>query len=515
MSFLLWTLPVLMGFALTIWIAGSFPARRTTLAASLVLVLLIGGTLSYVGIWQAVSATAISVIWLVVLLLVSRFGAPDASRPYSGALFALALVIAIAPIYSAPMRDLPKTHGPYAVGMKEFVVTDASRLGLRGVPADAPRKILVRTYYPADTVDGLTPRPYMTPIEYQTMAEAYASMGQPSFMDSYKQHVATNTFEDAPVSKDGNFPMVLFSHGFTGPMAENLFIVENMVSLGYVVFMASHPGNTRAIVYPDGTTKIIDDSISSAMADAFVQMMTGDAPVYNTLDEYWDADGPFQAGASPMFADSIGIWRDDMLAIANALFAGDIDADIAPIWHAVDSTKMAYVGMSFGGSTAGISCQADLRCDLAITLDGNNFDPNLVNAQTRAPVVSIQAPLGEFPGTQGLKGIGIGGINDLSFEPIAQAGRSGLVTRIVVANTKHLSYTDNASFWRGPIRPLFMVGTLPADETNAAINGLIGAALSEHFKGQTGAVDAFVAANDNTGTYSLDGVAEWARARGL
>jgi hypothetical protein len=86
---------------------------------------------------------------------------------------------------------------------------------------------------------------------------------------------------------------------------------------------------------------------------------------------------------------------------------------------------------------------------------------------------------------------------------------------VVVADTKHLSFSDNASFWRGPIRPFFRVGTLPADETNSAVNGLIGAALDQYFRGQAGAVEAFVASNENVSTYSLEAVAKWARDRGL
>lgn len=315
MSFLLWALVVLTGLALLPWINSSFPARQALLGGFLGVTLVIGGSLSAMAVWQAVPATVVALIWLLILLLVNKFGAQNVNRPYSGALFAFLLAIVIAPIYSAPIQDLPEPDGPYAIGMKEFVITDTSRLGLRGAAIDEPRRILVRAYYPADNVDGLTPRPYLTAEEYTILAEAKAAMGQPGFMDSYKQHISTNTYENAPVSTDGGFPVVLFSHGFTGPMAENLFIVENMVSRGHVVFMASHPGNTRAILYPDGSTRIIDELITRGMADAFVQMLSGDAPVYNSLDEYWDADGPYQASTSPLFSDSINIWRDDRKSV--------------------------------------------------------------------------------------------------------------------------------------------------------------------------------------------------------
>ena len=515
MSFLLWTVPVLMGFALAPWMMKTFPARRVLVACFLAMAVFMGFSLSYLGIWQAVPATVVSALWVVALLLVIGFGSNEVSRPYSGVLFALLLAVAIVPIYSAPVEDLPKPDGPYAVGMKEFVVTDASRPGLRGVAADAPRKILVRAYYPAGDVEGLITRPYLMPSEYTVLAEAQASLGQPGFMDSYKQYISSNTYKNAPVSQDGNFPVVLFSHGFTGPMAENLFIVENMVSRGHVVFMASHPGNTRAVIYPDGTHKMIDSSVTDAMSAAMAQMMTGEAEAYTSLDDYWDAGEPFLMGASPMFADAIHIWRDDMIAIADALFAGEVDPEIVPVWEAVDSSNFAYVGMSFGGSIAAISCQADPRCGLAISLDGNNFDAALVNSQIRMPVLSIQAPLGAFPGSESMVGIGLEGGNDLSFEPIAQAGQSGLVTRAIIADTKHLSFSDNASFWRGPVRGVFMVGSLPADETNATINGLIGAGLDQYFRGQAGAIDTYVASDANTRIYSLAPVAEWARQRGL
>jgi hypothetical protein len=137
-----------------------------------------------------------------------------------------------------------------------------------------------------------------------------------------------------------------------------------------------------------------------------------------------------------------------------------------------------------------------------------------VNTAVRMPVLSLQASTG-LPGSEFLADIGLGGQNDLSFEPIAQAGQTGLVTRITIRDTKHLSFTDNASFWRGPIRPLFMVGSLPEAETNAAINGLVGVYLDEHFQRKTGAVAEQLAADDNAYTYSLEAVAQWARDKGL
>ena len=528
MSFLLWTLPVLMAFALTPWIINSFPGRRSLVGSFLALSLFIGYFLSWLGIWQAVPATVVSLIWLLAMLvpmgwrLVRGTAAPanqKACRPYSGILFTLLLVVAIAPIYSAPVHNLPEPDGPYDVGMKEFVVVDPTRPGLRGVAADTPRKILVRAYYPAGNIDGLMPRPYLWPHEAKIRAEAMAALGQPGFMDSYKKFVATNTYEDAPIA-DGKFPMVLFSHGFTGPMAENSFIVENMVSRGHVVFMASHPGNTRAVIYPDGSYKTIDKSIAEAMQIAFAKAkarakaMAGGAPTYASLDEYWDSGGPFLAMELPTFSDAKVIWRDDMLAIADALFAQEMGPEIAPIWQAVDSSKFAYVGMSFGGSTAVTTCEVDPRCSLAISLDGPNFDRSLVNKAVRMPVLSLQASAG-MPGSDFLADIGLGSGVDLSYEPIAQAGQTGLVTRVTIRDTKHLSFTDNASFWRGPIRAVFMVGALPEAETNAAINGLVGAYLDEHFQGKTGAVADLVAADDNAYTYSLDAVAQWARDKGL
>ena len=517
MSFLLWTVPLLMAFALIPWINNNFPTRRILVTGLLVLAICIGSWLSYLGFWQTIPATILSAVWLATLGVRSMMKRPSKRQLhyYSGTLFTLFLIIGIAPIYSAPIQDLPTPDGPYAVGMKEFVVTDRSRLGLRGAPADAPRRILVRAYYPAEHVEGLRRRPYLTSREASLMAEAATSLGQPGFMDSYKQHALTNTYDNAPIALGQKFPFVLFSHGFTGPMAENLFIVENMVSKGYVVFMTSHPGNTRFVAYPDGTKHLIDASITEIMSQSFSSAANGPAPIYATLDDFWDANVQYQFSSLPLFVKSMAIWRDDMLAVADALFSGNVDAAIASIWQSVDQEKFAYVGMSFGASTAATTCHVDTRCTAAILLDGVNADKSLVNAQIRMPAMSVQAPLGTFPGTENQMGLGLSGMNDTSYEPVALAGQSGLVTRVTVRDTKHLSYTDNASFWRGPIRSVFLVGMLPKSETNTAINGLISAFLDEQLNGKPGTTQAFIDGNADANTYSLDALSDWAQGKGL
>ena len=137
MDLLLWVILGLLGLFWAGWVFNKVPLRQTQLAGLLSVVLVLGGGLSFIGIWQAVPATVVALIWLVALLLVRKFGREEVNRPYSGVLFALFLVIVIVPVYSAPVRDLPSTDGTYAVGMKEFVVVDPSRPGLRGEPADA------------------------------------------------------------------------------------------------------------------------------------------------------------------------------------------------------------------------------------------------------------------------------------------------------------------------------------------------------------------------------------------
>jgi len=110
----------------------------------------------------------------------------------------------------------PDELGPYAVGRVTFPVVD---------PARNDRTLTVDAWYPVDpeSADGF-------PFSVYDLVFA----GLPS----------TAAFDGPPVSTDGPFPLVVFSHGNNGIRFQSFFLMEALASHGFVVVAPDHAGNT-------------------------------------------------------------------------------------------------------------------------------------------------------------------------------------------------------------------------------------------------------------------------------
>src|SRR5262245_22448026 len=142
--------------------------------------------------------------------------------------------------------ELPAPTGNYKVGRKSFYWPDSSRTEeLTNNPNDK-RELMAHLYYPAEAPDGAIPAPYC--IGYDTVK---------SVLDPVRkqlcQTIKTNSFDGAKLSaKQASYPVLIFSHGNEMAAALYAFIVEDLVSHGYIVASIDHPYEAVAIAYPNG-----------------------------------------------------------------------------------------------------------------------------------------------------------------------------------------------------------------------------------------------------------------------
>jgi predicted dienelactone hydrolase len=114
----------------------------------------------------------------------------------------------------------PDRPGPYPVGVRTFVLTDPAR----------GRTFLVDVWYPADpAAPGGVENVYRL---HTASGGTLAEVPSPARRDG------------APAA--GEFPLVLFSHGFGGVRFQSYFLSEHLAGHGFVVVSPDHPGNTLA-----------------------------------------------------------------------------------------------------------------------------------------------------------------------------------------------------------------------------------------------------------------------------
>ena len=173
--------------------------------------------------------------------------------------------------YDANCRDWPNVGGSFPVGTLEFEVTDATRNSQYAPEPTLTRRLYVRSWYPAGDVSGCSRRPYFTEAEADTVpAKSLELLRQPPDALRNAARLLTNAHVDAPPAT-GQFPVVVFNHGYLSYPAQHTALFEHLSANGYVVLSVGHPWESGGIVYPNGdvvlgSPRILEDMMQIGQA---------------------------------------------------------------------------------------------------------------------------------------------------------------------------------------------------------------------------------------------------------
>lgn len=484
----------LAAFTVAWWIRKT-PARRIVLIATAVaaFVIAIWGYLD--NRWQNVPGGIVAVAWLIALGLVvlkNRLTKTDNTGgvPWvTGIAIAFSAIMAVIAILLFPVWPLPKPSGQYAVGVRTFEIDDASRPGIFAAGPTEPRRLLVRVWYPAQSVSG-DPAPYFTPAETKSTATSLGGLIGFPFFFTYLGHVKTNSYTDAPLLEGAaNLPTVFYSHGYTSYLNQNTALMEELASHGYVAFSIQHTYDSSDTVFPNGDVAPIDPAMRQTMEEDAERPTQGDALGGNTLDKRMEGLLVFQEYAlrsgSRIAVESTKVWVADRLFVHDTLQKSP-PAAVADIAKASNLERVGELGMSFGGAISGEICMIDRRCAAGVNMDGGNFPFSATNADVPAPFLmfhsdvtnlykEVERPLAEGQEPRSF--------NEFSYERIATAGTRPDVYRVRLKGSMHLGLSDSSLFVGQPIAaPLF--GTAPSSILIGAQNDFIRGFLDKHLRAQ-------------------------------
>ncbi len=482
-------------FVLAWWIRRT-PARRWVLIGAAIAAIVIGVAGYLDDRWQNAAGLVVGALFLIGLggvILKNRITKTDRTGGvpwFSGVFIALGLGGVVAMILMFPVWPLPKPSGQYAVGVRTLEMRDDSRLGVFAAKPDEPRRLLVRVWYPAQSVSG-EPAPYFTAAEAKSTATSLGSLvGFPPFF-TYVRHVKTNSFVDAPLL-DGakDLPVVFYSHGYTSYLNQNTALMEDLASHGYIAVSVQHTYDSAATAFPDGTVAWEDPALAQMAADATnLRPAQVDALAGETLDARLEGALAYQEFAvrneDRIAVASTQTWVADRLFVHDTLQDSPPEA-VADIVRAGDFESVGEVGMSFGGAISGQICMFDPRCAAGVNMDGGNFPFMAFNANVPAPFLMFHSDVGslyaamERPLAEGKQARGF---NEFSYERIAEAGGRPDVYRLSLKGSQHLGLSDSSLFVGQPVAGL-LFGTAPPDIMIGAQNDVIRGFLDKHLRGQ-------------------------------
>jgi len=469
-------------FCIAWWRRGD-SLRDEVLLVSAVAAVIVGliGTLDHR--WQDLPATILASILFVVVVLVRKLQKQRRTgTPWiSGVLIVLLTVLALSPIYLFPVKHLPEPLGPYVVGVSDFELADHARLGVYAAGEDEPRRLLIRAWYPAESFEGMTARPYFVGEEVNSTATGFGKpLGMP-FLLQYLKHVRTNSFVDAQLLEGAaELPVVIFNHGHGVFLGQNTALMEHLASHGYLVFSINHTFDSWASVMPDGSVIDMDPALlevpdvapelMESMDEASARAFGGE-----TLDEiYSGREETFKLAAEAgyrLINESPAIWVDDIAFVLDQLSQKAVPEKVMDVVSVGDYTRIAHAGMSFGGSAAAAFCFTDTRCKAAFNLDGTNYHKVARENNIPVPFLMMHSDYLGLPAMLGKEHEGRGD-NEFSYEWPETTGLRSDLFRFMIRDSKHMGYSDLPLFTRNPIKSLAL-GAIDGETIIEIVNDFV------------------------------------------
>jgi dienelactone hydrolase len=316
---------------------------------------------------------------------------------------------------SRSVYSTPALAGPYGVGRRFLVWTDSSRSEFPDQRNRARRSLAVWIWYPADT-KGREPSEALQAWWADTIYavaghdDAVWNPSQDTSLQIRYRYRRIHAVDDAaPIATPKRFPVALFLPGLSQLPTGYSYVIENLVSEGYVVIAVNPTGFIDLSVFPDGhVVRNIDIKERPEGFDV-------------NRHPFWIADAQF--------------------ALRQAIALNQSFGD--PLSGRMDLNRLGAFGHSYGGGAAMDLCAVDAHVKACISLDGHP-DSTLVVKRPGLHITAYSNYWERFPSEHQafVKKNSLN--NDSLFSRFV--GRNRMVTQVRIRGATHGSFHDVAIF---------------------------------------------------------------------
>lgn len=265
-------------------------------------------------------------------------------------------------------NTFPKPTGEYSVG---FFDGSFERKG--------DRQIGYRCFYPA--VSAQNTSFYIDNSDFEIIEQKFK--GTP-FVELYREmlSIKTNSAENAKAAK-GVFYPIIYTGGYNNVAWDNLYVIEELVSKGYIVFALSRKDESlctdingiKTGKNPE-KTKLLEGELLKYMLEAEEYNRENPDPdfVYK-----WSVEGMQKYVRQCKYAADLSIeWAEDIIFMMDIACKLNDDKENI-LYGKIHTDKYAAFGNSFGGTCSFDAAMLDKRIAGVLNMDGFMFGGRLLD----------------------------------------------------------------------------------------------------------------------------------------
>ena len=279
------------------------------------------------------------------------------------------------------LPKLPKPTGEYTVGKTNYFYNKNQ--------TQNKRIISFEVWYPSNYKNEQTAQ--FQSIE--TTIHIAEFLHWPYFMNSFSPYIKTNSFKNAKVIQNQNFPVVIYNHGYGGFSSVYQTVFEELASHGYVVVSIGHQ-NESALLIVDNDSIIKNNPENKIYASREAELNGSEINALQNVilnsDNLKEIRAAYKKliAESPLHAESTFFWANDTKETIRLL--GKLNKNDKILKKSMNLKNIGVFGHSVGGATAGQLSYGNKNIKAGINLDGFQFG-DLVNNQIEIPFMFVSS----------------------------------------------------------------------------------------------------------------------------
>lgn len=283
-----------------------------------------------------------------------------------------------------PVFSLPEPTGTYSVGTESrYVQTDREEVITKD-PNDK-RELMYKIWYPSNAeVSGKERDPYIDPTSRAGFAMKY---GLPANALNYLDHVKTHAYPGIPIAQ-GQFPVLIFSHGYGSKATGYYAILTELASQGYIIINMNHTYESLGTTFPDGRQAYFDFGFQQEISKDAWSQIDPILEVYKSGVSYEERHPMVKEFVTTFYeSESMDRWAKDIIETIDLLERWNQEGTLA---GRMNLEQLGLFGHSNGGGSAGKVPLLDKRVKAVANLDGISWD-NVIDTTYQIPFLFVSA----------------------------------------------------------------------------------------------------------------------------